>query len=162
MPNEFCQRFGVLIKKINDDKKLSWIIQKQAIILSMAILAIGIPGCAFALPSITLSNPTTVDMSGHQKNDLHTGEPIGFSSVIENHSAGEERFTYVVQVLDKDNQIQSQSGMSANIVPNQLFTVVESWTPQKAGTYSVQTFLLNGDLISTPITDMIKTNIVVK
>ncbi len=163
MPDESCQRRVELIKIINDNKKPFWIVQKLALILSMAILIMGISECAFALPSdITLSNPTTVDMSGHQKTEIYTGEPVGFSSVIENHSTGEKRFTYVVQVLDQNNQIQSQNGMSANIVPNQSLTVSESWTPQKAGTYTIQTVLLNGYLLSSPLTNVIKTNIVVQ
>lgn len=137
--------------------------QRLAIIFSVAILAVGIAGYAYAVPSdITLSSPTTVDMSGHQKTELRVGEPVGFSSVITNHSLGEKRFTYVVRVLDQNNQIQSQQGLSANIVPNQSFTVAESWTPDKAGTYAVQTFLLNGYMISSPLSEVIETNIVVK
>jgi hypothetical protein len=163
MPDESCRRCGGLIKIINDNKKSYRAMQKQAMLFSIAILVIGISGYAFALSSgMTLSSPTTVDMNGHQKNEIYTGQPVGFSSVIENHSAGEKRFTYVVQVLDQNNQLQSQSGMSANIVPNQSLTVSESWIPQKAGTYTVQTVLLNGYLISSPLTDVIKTNIVVK
>lgn len=133
-----------------------------AIILIVSALALGVPGYAFASSGMTLSGLTTVDMQGNQKNVLYTGEPVGLSSVIENHSTGEKRFTYVVRVLDQDNQIQSQSGMSANIVPNQSLTVSESWTPQKAGTYTVQTVLLNGYLLASPLTDVIQTNIVVK
>lgn len=137
--------------------------QRPAIIFSIAILATGISGYAFALSSdMTLSNPITVDMSGHQKTEIHVGEPVVFSSVITNHSAGEKRFTYVVLVLDQNNQVQSHEGISANIVPNQSFTVAESWTPQEAGRYTVQTFLLNGFTISSPLTDVIKTTVVAK
>ena len=133
-----------------------------AIILIVSMLALGVPGYAFAVSSgMTLSSLTTVDMQGNQKSTLYAGMPVGFSSVIENHSAGEKRFTYVVRVLDQDNQVQSQSGMSANIVPNQSLTVSESWTPQKAGTYTVQTVLLNGYLLASPLTDVIQTSIVV-
>lgn len=133
-----------------------------AIILIISVLALGVPGYAFASSGMTLSGLTTVDMQGNQKSALYTGEPVGLSSVIENHSAGEKRFTYVVRVLDQDNQVQSQSGMSANIVPNQSLTVSESWTPQKSGTYTVQTVLLNGYLLASPLTDVIQTSIVVK
>jgi hypothetical protein len=157
-----CKRCSVP-KIINYNIKPQHIMQKQAIILSISILAIGIPGYALALPSgMTLSNPTTVDMKGNQKSVLYSGEPVGFSSVIENHSAGEKRFTYVVRVLDQNNQVQSQSGMSANIVPNQSLTVAESWTPQQPGTYTVQTVLLNGYLLASPLTDVIQTSIVIK
>jgi len=126
-------------------------VKRLPIILGIAILAVGIMGDAYAIPSdITLSNPVTVDMNGHQKSGLRIGEPAGFSSVITSHSMGEKRFTYVVRVLDQNNQILSQQGLSANIVPNQSFIVAESWTPEKAGTYTVQTFLLDGYMISSP------------
>jgi hypothetical protein len=129
----------------------------------MTMVGIGIIGPAFAQPSqMTLSNPTTVDMSGHPKTELHVGEPIGFSSVITNYSAGEKRFMYVVRVFDQNNQIQAQEGISANIVPNQSFTVTESWTPQQPGRYIVQTSLLNGYMIASPLTDIIQTSITVK
>ncbi|NHI04306.1 hypothetical protein DYY67_1164 [Candidatus Nitrosotalea sp. TS] len=163
MSNGSCQRCNKLIKIICNDKKLHCITYKQAIVLGMTMLAMGISGSAFALSSdITLSSLTTVDMKGNQDNVLHAGKPVGFSSVIANHSAGEKRFTYVVRVLDQNNKIQSQSGMSANIVPNQSLTVAESWTPQKAGIYTVQTVLLNGYLMASPLTDAIETSIVVK
>lgn len=129
----------------------------------MIVLTIGIAGYAYATPGeMTLSTPVTVDMSGHQKTQLHAGEPVGFSSIITNNTPGEKRFMYVVRVLDQNNQIQFQEGISANIVPNQSFTVAESWTPQEAGRYTVQTLLLNGYMISSPLADMIQTSVVVK
>ncbi|GEM_PF-3483482 len=162
MPDQSCKRFLGSILKIFDNGKSFWNLQIMSV-LGLAALAATIPGLALAYEGgdIALSNPTTVDMSGHQENELHTGEPIGFSSVIENHGSEEKRFTYVVEVLDLDNQVQSSSGMSANIYPDQSLTVSESWTPQKAGTYHVQTYLLNGDLIQSPITGIIKTSITV-
>jgi hypothetical protein len=54
-------------------------VKRLAILLNVAILAIGIAGYAYAIPSdMTLSSPTTVDMSGHQKTGLRVGEPVGF------------------------------------------------------------------------------------
>lgn len=135
--------------------------QRPAIILTVLIFTVGIVGYAYATPSeIMLSTLTIVDMSGHQKSEIHVGEPVGFSSIVTNHSLGEQRFTYVVQVL-QNNQIQFQEALSANILPNQSFTVGESWTPQATGSYVVQTFLLNGYMLSQP-TDIIQTNVTVK
>ncbi len=135
--------------------------QRPAIILTVLIFTVGIVGYAYATPSeIMLSTLTIVDMSGHQKSEIHVGEPVGFSSIVTNHSLGEQRFTYVVQVL-QNNQIQFQEALSANILPNQSFTVGESWTPQATGSYVVQTFLLNGYMLSQA-TDIIQTNVTVK
>lgn len=144
-------------------KKLFQAVRRPAIIFSVMFLTIGVAGYAHAMSSdITLSVPTTVDMTGHQKTEIHVGDPVGFSSTITNHSLGEKRFMYVVRVLDQNNQIQFQEGLSANIVPDQSFTVAESWTPQQTGSYTVQTFLLNGYMIASPLTDIIQTNVNVK
>ncbi|MGI0073477.1 MAG: hypothetical protein ACREA3_06675 [Nitrosotalea sp.] len=135
--------------------------QRPAIILTVLIFIGGIAGSAYATTGeIMLSTPTIVDTSGHPKTEVHVGEPVGFSSVVTNHSSGEQRFTYVVRVL-QNSQIQFQEALSANILPNQSFTVGESWTPQAAGSYVVQTFLLNGNIMSPP-TNVIQTNITVK
>ena len=135
--------------------------QTPAIVLTLLVFIVGIIRSAYATTDgITLSTPSIVDMSGHQKTEIHVGEPVGFSSVVTNHSSVEQRFTYVVRGLS-DNQIQFQEAISANILPNQSFTVGESWTPQATGSYVVQTFLLNGYMISPP-TDLIQTIITVK
>jgi hypothetical protein len=111
---------------------------------------------------ITLSSPIAVDASGNQKSDIHVGEVVAFSSVISNHSDGEKRFTYLVSVINQNNQVEVREGLSADIGPNQEFTVAQSWMPKEAGTYNVQTVILNGYLISSPLTDVINTQVTVK
>ncbi len=134
-------------------------------ILAISFLAIVICifGNAYATSSnLTLTSPQTVDMSGHQKNEIRVGEPVGFSSVITNHGTSEIRFTYVVLVLNQDNHIESQEGLSASIGPDQSYTVAQSWIPKESGTYTVRTFLLNGYLMASPLTDVIETQVLVK
>lgn len=135
--------------------------QRHAVMLAVLVFIVGIAGSACATTDgIMLSTPTIVDTSGHPKTDVHVGEPVGFSSIVTNHSSGQQRFTYTVRVL-QNNQIQFQESISANILPNQSFTVGESWTPQAAGSYIVQTFLLNGYMISPP-TDVTQTTVTVR
>ena len=93
-------------------------------IFLIGILAITAVGSVHASSSdITLSSPSTVDASGNQKSDIHVGEMVVFSSVISNHSDEAKRFTYLVSVLDQNNQLQARDGISADIGPNQQFTV---------------------------------------
>jgi len=139
-----------------------FLVLRLAIFL-IAIIAITVVGSANASSSnITLSTPIAVDTSGNQKLDIHVGEVIAFSSVISNHSGGEKRFTYLVSVLNQNNQVEVREGLSADIGPNQEFTVAQSWMPKESGTYNVQTVLLNGYLISSPLTDVINTQVTVK
>ena len=132
-------------------------------VTGLSVVVICIFGNAYATSSnLTLTSPTTVDMSGHQKSEIRVGEPVGFSSVVTNHATGEKRFTYVVLILNQEKQIELQEGLSASIGSGQSFTVVQSWVPKESGTYTVQTFLLNGYLMASPLTDVIETQIVVK
>jgi len=111
---------------------------------------------------ITLSSPIAVDVYGNQKSDIHVGEVVAFSSVISNHSNGEKRFTYLVSVINQNNQVEVREGLSADIGPNQEFTVAQSWMPKESGTYNIQTVVLNGYLISSPLTDVINTQVSIK
>ena len=132
-------------------------------ILLIAIVAVTIVGSASASSSdITLSTPIAVDTTGNQKLEIHVGDVVAFSSVISNHSEGQKRFTYLVSILDQNNQIVTREDLSADIGSNQEFTVAQSWMPKESGTYNVQTFLLNGYLISSPLTDVINTQVIVK
>lgn len=109
-----------------------FLVLRLAIFL-IAIIAITVVGSANASSSssssssdITLSTPIAVDTSGNQKLDIHVDEVIAFSSVISNHSGVEKRFTYLVSVFNQNNQVEVQD-LSADIGPNQEFTVSQSW-----------------------------------
>lgn len=132
-------------------------------VLGFVAMSAIMAGSAYALPTdITLSPPTVVDMNGHQKTSINADEPVGFSSVITNHSTEEKRFTYMVRIADENNVTKFQEGFSSNIASSQSFTVAESWIPQIAGTYTVQTFITNGYTVSNQPNDVIQTVITVK
>ena len=135
----------------------------RLLVFGLLVVIICIFGNAYAVSSnLTLTSPTTVDMSGHQKSEIHVGEPVGFLSVVTNHGTSEKRFTYVVLILNQDKQTELQEGLSASIGAGQSFTVAQSWIPRESGTYTVKTFLLNGCLMANPLTEVIETQIVVK
>ncbi len=132
-------------------------------IFLIGILAITAVESVYASSSdITLSAPITVDANGNQKSNIQVGEVVVFSSVISNHSDGAKRFTYLVSVINQNNEVEVREGFSADIGPNQQFNVDQSWMPKESGTYNVQTVLLNGYLVSSPLTDTINTQINVK
>ena len=131
-------------------------------IVLISIITITLVGSANASSDITLSTPIAVDTTGNQKSDIHVGDVVVFSSVISNHSEGQKRFTYLVSILNQNNQVITREGLSADIGPNQEFTVAQSWMPKESGIYNVQTVLLNGYLISSPLTDSINIQVTVK
>jgi hypothetical protein len=65
-------------------------------------------------------------------------------------------------MINQNNQVEVREGLSADIGPNQEFNVAQSWLPKESRTYSIQTVVLNGYLISSPLTDVINTQVTVK
>jgi hypothetical protein len=136
---------------------------RRLLAIGLLVVAICIFGNAYAVTSnLTMTSPVTVDMSGHQKSEIRVGEPVGFLSVVTNHGTNEKRFTYVVLILNQEKQIELQEGLSVSIGAGQSFTVAQSWIPKEPGSYTVRTFLLDGYLLASPLTDVIETQIVVK
>lgn len=133
------------------------------LVFSVAIAAIASGGNAYATPSdITITSPKMVSLPGQELTSLQAGERVGVESVITNHAASEKKFTYLVQVLNGKGQTEYFEGLSASILPNQSFTVSQSWMPEKSGQYSVQTFVWQSLSIPTPITKVIQTQITVE
>jgi hypothetical protein len=77
-------------------------------IVIIGILAVAVVGSAYELSSdITLSPTSTVDVSGNQKSEIHVGEVTVFSSTISNHSDGTKRFTYLLSILNQNNEVEA-------------------------------------------------------
>lgn len=111
---------------------------------------------------ITLTPPQTVGYDGKALNSINIGEPVGFSSVLTNHAKSEQKFTYLVQILNKDGGTDYLEGLSASLLPNQSFTASQSWIPQEAGKYTVQVFVWESLASPMPLTQVIKTQITVQ
>lgn len=133
------------------------------LIFSVVIAAIVFGGNAHATSSdITITSPKMVSLPGQELTSLQVGERIGVESVITNHATSEKKFTYLVQVLNDKGQAEYFEGLSASILPNQSFTVSQSWMPERSGPYTVQTFVWQSLSIPTPITNVIQTQITVE
>lgn len=111
---------------------------------------------------ITLTPPQTVGYDGKELNSINVGEPVGFSSVLTNHAKSEQKFTYLVQILNKDGGTDYLEGLSASLLPNQSFTASQSWIPREAGKYTVQVFVWESLSSPIPLTQVIKTQITVQ
>jgi len=68
----------------------------------------------------------------------------------------------MVQILNNKGQVEYFEGLSAAILPNQSFTVSQSWIPKESGQYTVQTFVWDGLLFPTPLTKVVQTQITVE
>ena len=136
---------------------------RAVLVLFFMIAAVGFGVNAYAtFGDISLTPPKMVSTTGEQLEALHVGEQIGVESVITNHATSEKRFTYMVQVLNNKGQTEYFEGLSASILPNQSFTVSQSWIPKESGQYTVQTFVWDSLLFPTPVTKVMQTQVTVE
>jgi len=110
---------------------------------------------------ITLTPPTMVNTTGEKLETLSVGEQIGVESTLTNHAKSEQKFTYLVQVLNKDEGIEYLQGFSASMVSNQSFTASQVWVPKEPGQYAIQVFVWESLASGIPLTNVLETQITV-
>jgi len=120
-----------------------------------------VPNAIGAFGDITLTSPKMVNTFGQQLNSFQTGQQIGVESALTNHAASEQKFTYVVQVLNKDGGVVFLGQFSASMLSNQSFTVSEVWVPNMPGQYDVQVFVWDSLASAVPLTNVLQTQVTV-
>ena len=136
---------------------------RAVLVFSFIVAAAGFGGIAHAtFGDISLTSPKMVSLTGYELTSLHVGQQIGVESIITNHATSQKKFTYMVQVLNNKGQVEYFEGLSASILPNQSFTVSQSWIPKESGQYTVQTFVWDDLLFPTPMTKVVQTQITVE
>jgi len=118
-------------------------------------------GANAAADDLTLIRLQFTDAFGNDKTDFNVGEQFLIQSTVVNNGVVDKDFTYIVRVLDNSGQARFEEGLSASIVPAQVFTVAQSFTPMESGTYNVEVLLLDGDIISGQATTVLKTTFIV-
>jgi hypothetical protein len=112
--------------------------------------------------NITLTNPVMVNLTGQNLTNLHVGQQIGVQSVLTNHGNTEQKFTYLVQILNSHGGTEYLEGFSASMVSNQSFTAAQVWIPKDPGTYTVQVFVWKSLASPIPLTSVLQTQITVE
>lgn len=120
-----------------------------------------VPNALGAFGDITLTSPKMVNTSGQQLSSFQVGQQIGVESVLTNHATSEQKFTYVVQVLNKDGGVVFLGQFSASMLSNQSFTVSEVWVPNQPGQYTVQVFVWDSLTSAIPLTNVLQTQVTV-
>ena len=131
-----------------------------AIALFPLIVSI-IPNALGSFGDITLTSPKMVNTFGQQLTSFQVGQQIGVESTLTNHAASGQKFTYVVQVLNKDGGVVFLGQFSASLLSNQSFTVSEVWVPNTPGQYTVQVFVWDSLTSAIPLTNVLQTPITV-
>jgi hypothetical protein len=131
-----------------------------AIVLFPLIIST-VPAALGTFGDITLTSPKMVNTFGQQLTSFQVGQQIGVESTLTNHAASEQKFTYVVQVLNKDGGAVFLGQFSASMLSNQSFTVSEVWVPNEPGQYDVQVLVWDSLTSAIPLTNVLQTQITV-
>lgn len=111
---------------------------------------------------ISISDPIMVDTTGHAISSFQVGQQIGVQSMLTNHEAHDQRFTYVVDIINKNHVLDYFEGFSASMLSNQSFTVAQIWTPKEAGTYTVMAYVLDSLASAALLSDLAEKKITVQ
>src|SRR2546428_255522 len=112
------------------------------------------------LERVSVSGIQVVDKEGNEQKIILAGKQIQIRSELANPTIRNQTFAYIVQIWDKDKITESFSWLSGTLLPSQRFSPGVSWTPYKAGNYTVNVFawqsINNPNALSPPIsTDLI-------
>ena len=110
---------------------------------------------------VTLTTPSMVATSGQKISDFHVGTQIGVESILTNHGKSEQKFSYVVQVLDSNGGTDFLEVFSASMLSNQSFTASQVWIPKATGQYTIQIFVWDSLSSAIPLTDVLNTQVIV-
>ena len=124
-----------------------------------ALLISIVPNALGAFGDITLTAPKMVNTSGQELTSFQVGQQIGVESVLTNHAYVEQKFTYIVQVIDKYGATEFLEGFSASMVSNQSFTASQVWIPKEPGQYTIQVFVWDSLKSDIPLTNVLQTQI---
>ncbi len=125
------------------------------------LIASVVPNALGDFGDITLTSPKMVNTFGQELTSLQVGQQIGVESTLTNHATSEQKFTYVVQVLNKDGGVVFLGQFSASMLSNQSFTVSEVWVPNTPGQYTVQVLVWDSLSSAIPLTNVIQTQVTV-
>ncbi len=111
---------------------------------------------------VAISDPTLVDTTGHALSSFTVGQEIGVQSILTNHGTIDQKFAYLVQVMDSSGGTDYFQAFSASMLGNQSFTATQVWIPKDPGTYTIQVFVWDGLASAVPLTNVVEKQITVE
>ncbi|MDH3277847.1 MAG: hypothetical protein OEL77_01700 [Nitrosopumilus sp.] len=108
-------------------------------IISSAKITSSIP----SLKKITNSQITLTDSSGNLLDSFQENNMIQIVGSIKNEQIFDQKFIYLVQIKDNYNSVVSLSWMSGELSGGQNLDISQSWVPENAGTFSIESFVWN-------------------
>jgi hypothetical protein len=114
-------------------------------IYAHAIYGTGIP----ANERVYVSEPKVVSQFGEDIRILSMGSRLAIQSELFNKQPKEQRFVYIVQVIDSDGFVEHIAYISTLMQAESGAVVAQAWTPMKRGNYTIEVFVW--DSLEKPI-----------
>jgi hypothetical protein len=107
------------------------------------------------LERVPASGIQVTDNEGNKQKTVLAGKQIQIGSNLTNVTNRNQTFAYIVQISDTNQIIESLPWVSGTLFPSQTFSPSVSWTPPKAGNYTVNVFvwqsISNPNALSPPV-----------
>ena len=112
-----------------------------------------------AMSSFAFSYAATTDGSVLQDaklvsdddNTIQVDNQVMIVADLSNGQDRDQKFAYIVQIHNENDIVVSLSWLTGNLSPYQTFSPAQSWTPTRAGTYTVQIFVWESVDSPTPL-----------
>ena len=107
------------------------------------------------LERVPVSYPRTVDSFGNVLNNVYVDQQVQVTANILNKNIANQPFTYLVQINNSTNSVESLSWITGTLLEGQSFSPSVSWIPDRSGKYTATIFvwqtLSNPVALSPPI-----------
>ena len=78
-------------------------------------------------------------------------EQLQIVGKVQNNQNFDQPFVFIIQIKDEQDRITSLSWIKGEMSPNQNLEVSQSWTPTKAGNYTIESFVWNSFTETLPL-----------
>ena len=93
---------------------------------------------------ISVTNARTISTHHNATSHPTVGKQILLTSDITNHLTSGQTFTWIVQIVDSDNMVESLSWVNDTLNPGEIRGLETSWIPTKTGDYKATFFVWEG------------------
>ncbi len=100
---------------------------------------------------IDLTDTHFADGTGNSLKNASVGMEVIISSMIHSNISSKQEYAYIVQVKDSDDFTVSLSSIIGSLEPQRSASASVSWTPNQAGTYTIEIFVWDKLLKPMPL-----------
>jgi hypothetical protein len=111
---------------------------------------------------LSMNELEILSQNGELIERLDIGQTGMLFSKVKNTIDFSQKFTYIVQIKNEDNNVISLSWVTGETIPSQELGMSVSWMPQESGKYSIERFVWNSVQGAIPLTDTISTEILIQ